>query len=56
MASSPPAQAQLTAVGVVVVDGKDIREVRFAWRNDPKDANLVNADGLPASPFWVKKL
>jgi len=51
-----PAQAELTAGGVVVVDGKNIREIRFAWRNEPKDANLVNADGLPASPFWVKKL
>jgi len=50
-----PAAAELMAGGVVVVDGKEPREVRFAWRNDPKDANLVNVDGLPASPFWVKR-
>ena len=24
--------------------------VRYAWENDP-DCNLVNAEGLPASPF-----
>ncbi len=41
-----PAQAELTAGGVVVVDGKDIREIRFAWRNEPKDATLVNAHGV----------
>ena len=26
---------------------------RYAWRNNPSDANLVNAEGLPASPFTV---
>ena len=25
--------------------------VRYAWQNTPASANLVGADGLPASPF-----
>ena len=25
--------------------------VRYAWADNPEGANLVNADGLPASPF-----
>ena len=25
--------------------------VRYGWSDDPKDAGLVNAEGLPASPF-----
>ena len=25
--------------------------VRYAWSDDPSDANLINKDGLPASPF-----
>ncbi len=25
--------------------------VRYAWANNPDDANLYNSDGLPASPF-----
>lgn len=25
--------------------------VRYAWENNPEDANLFNAEGLPASPF-----
>ena len=25
--------------------------VRYAWKNNPSDANLVNEEGLPASPF-----
>ncbi len=25
--------------------------VRYAWANNPEDCNLVNKDGLPASPF-----
>jgi len=42
-------------------DGKDILvfsdniknpiAVRYAWENNPEDANLYNADGLPAFPF-----
>jgi len=25
--------------------------VRYAYCNDPEDANLYNREGLPASPF-----
>ncbi len=25
--------------------------VRYAWANNPDDANLYNAEGLPAGPF-----
>jgi len=25
--------------------------VRYAWANNPDDANLYNEEGLPASPF-----
>jgi sialate O-acetylesterase len=32
--------------------------VRYAWANNPESANLVNSEGLPASPFrtdnWEK--
>lgn len=29
--------------------------VRYAWANNPDDANLYNAEGLPASPFRTDK-
>lgn len=33
--------------------------VRYAWADDPEDANLYNKEGLPASPFrtddWMNK-
>ena len=29
--------------------------VRYAWDNNPADANLFSKEGLPASPFEVKK-
>lgn len=29
--------------------------VRYAWADNPKTANLYTSDGLPASPFEVKK-
>lgn len=29
-------------------------QVRYGWREDPAACNLVGADGLPASSFWVK--
>ncbi len=32
----------------------DVRAVRYGWSPDPKDANLVNEAGLPASPFEVE--
>jgi sialate O-acetylesterase len=30
--------------------------VRYAWANDPEDANLYNKEGLPASPFRTSDL
>lgn len=38
----------------VVVSSKDVPEpvaVRYAWGNNPEDANLCNKEGLLASPF-----
>ena len=29
--------------------------VRYAWANNPDDANLYNKEGLPASPFRTDK-
>ncbi len=29
--------------------------VRYAWGNNPDDANLYNKEGLPASPFRTDK-
>ncbi|HTG65477.1 MAG TPA: sialate O-acetylesterase [Flavobacterium sp.] len=29
--------------------------VRYAWDNNPEDANLFSKEGLPATPFEVKK-
>jgi sialate O-acetylesterase len=29
--------------------------VRYAWDNNPASANLFSKDGLPATPFEVKK-
>lgn len=38
----------------VVVYNKEVSDpvaVRYAWGNNPEDANLFNKEGLPASPF-----
>ena len=43
--------------GKVVVTSENVSEpsnVRYAWRSDPVDANLVNGEGLPASCFVGK--
>jgi sialate O-acetylesterase len=40
--------------GKVIVYHPDIKNpvaVRYAWGNNPDDANLYNKEGLPASPF-----
>jgi len=29
--------------------------VRYAWADNPADANLYNAEGLPASPFTTEE-
>lgn len=48
-----PAQARIDG-DTLVVSSPEVpnpRAVRYAWANNPADANLYNADGLPASPF-----
>jgi sialate O-acetylesterase len=38
----------------VIVSSKDVTNpvaVRYAWADNPDTANLINAEGLPASPF-----
>ena len=38
----------------IIVSSKEIKSpvaVRYAWCNNPEDANLKNKEGLPASPF-----
>jgi len=42
---------------VVVLEAPRIKEataVKYAWANNPHDANLYNREGLPASPFEMK--
>lgn len=48
-----PARAEI-AGDRVLVSSPDVPEpvhVRYAWKNDPAEANLYNREGLPASPF-----
>ncbi|MDI9216710.1 hypothetical protein [Clostridium tertium] len=33
----------------------DPKDVRYAWENGPKDINLYNKEGLPASPFTTEE-
>lgn len=34
---------------------KDPVVVRYAWEDNPESANLYNAEGLPATPFEIRK-
>jgi sialate O-acetylesterase len=47
------AKAHVEGNTVVVYSNEVNRPVavRYAWLNNPEDANLYNSDGLPASPF-----
>lgn len=47
------AKAEIIGNQVVVYHpkGQKPASVRYAWANSPLDANLFNADGLPACPF-----
>ena len=54
-----PAVATLDGKDTVIVTSTDVpspERVRYAWQNNPKDANLTNAERLPASPFeaWLR--
>ena len=49
-----PAIATIEDGNVVVVASDAVsqpRAVRYAWSDNPEQANLANSDGLPASPF-----
>lgn len=47
------ADAKIDGATVLVSSAsvKDPAHVRYAWEDNPEAANLVNAEGLPASPF-----
>jgi sialate O-acetylesterase len=48
------AKAEITIDNKVVVTGLTVKNpvaVRYAWADNPDDANLYNREGLPASPF-----
>lgn len=47
------ANAEVVGDTIVVSEGKvlDPQSVRYAWADNPYWANLVNEEGLPASPF-----
>lgn len=48
-----PARAEIKG-NTVIVSRKDISKpvaVRYAWSDNPEEANLINAESLPASPF-----
>lgn len=49
-----PAEAVISggSLQVRVDDVSGVREVRYAWRNNPL-ANVFNADNLPLRPFWL---
>lgn len=52
-----PAQARIVGDTVVVHSSKvpQPAAVRYAWRDNPEDADLVNREGLPASPFRTQE-
>ncbi|WP_116124596.1 sialate O-acetylesterase [Lewinella sp. IMCC34183] len=40
-----------TAVTILNPAEREIRTVRYAWSDNPEDANLFSAEGLPVTPF-----
>ena len=51
-----PAEATIKGE-TIIVSSKQVAKpsnVRYAWKSDPTDANLVNGEGLPASCFVGK--
>ena len=53
-----PAQAKLVAADTVAVWSERVSapvSVRYAWADDPVDANLCNSAGLPAAPFRMDR-
>lgn len=51
------ANAKIVGTTVVVSNAKisNPTVVRYAWDNNPEDANLFSKDGLPSTPFELKK-
>ncbi len=50
-AAAQPVDARTLSVGAAGVEAP--AAVRYAWAPDP-DGNLVNSEGLPASPFVLE--
>ena len=52
-----PADAHIDAASIVVSSSTVPlpHAVRYAWKNNASEANLVNIEGWPASPFLAKK-
>ncbi|MBD8070437.1 sialate O-acetylesterase [Bacillus sp. PS06] len=48
-----PATAHISGAKIIVQNENVLEplHVRYAWEDNPKDANLYNKEGLPASPF-----
>jgi sialate O-acetylesterase len=48
-----PARAEIRGETILVscAPAKRIAAVRYAWESDPAGANLINKEGIPASPF-----
>lgn len=51
-----PARAEIKGNSILLSNNsvKIPRAARYAWSNYPQDANLYNAEGLPASPFLFR--
>jgi sialate O-acetylesterase len=48
------AKAEIINKNTVKVSAKEVSKpeaVRYAWEDNPADANLINSAGLPAFPF-----
>jgi sialate O-acetylesterase len=52
-----PAEAKIDGNQVIVWQEKitEPKQVRYAWADNPAEANLYNQAGLPASPFRTNK-
>ena len=51
------ANAEIVAPNKVVVSAEDVEPtaVRYAWQMYPENCNLYSSEGLPATPFEIKK-